>query len=165
MPKLNDNLMIDDIRCLSLDMIDEAGSGHPGICLGIAPTLYALYTYHLNYDLNKPDWCDRDRFVLSAGHASAALYATLFCVDESYYNLNDLKNFRSLYSHTPGHPEYNLKKKIECTTGPLGEGLATAVGMAMGGKYLDSKFSTKKKTLFDYKVYALCFHRAGCVYA
>ena len=156
MAKLDDRLMVDDIRSLSLDMIDEAGSGHPGICLGAAPIIYALYAYHLNFDLHKPDWCSRDRFVLSAGHASALLYSMLFCVDEGCYNLNDLKNFRNIYSHTPGHPEYDVSKRIECTTGPLGEGLAMAVGMAMGGKYLDSKFSNKKFSLFDYYVYALC---------
>lgn len=156
MPRLNDKLMINDIRALSLDMIHEAGSGHPGISLGAAPILYTLYTYHLNFDLNKNDWCNRDRFVLSAGHASALLYATLFCIDETNYNLNDLKNYRNLYSHTPGHPEYNLDYKIECTTGPLGQGIATSVGMAMAGKYLDENFHTKKTSLFNYNVYTLC---------
>lgn len=156
MPKLNDKRMINDVRSLSLDMINEAGSGHPGICLGAAPILYALYTYHLNFDLNKNDWCSRDRFVLSSGHASALLYATLFCVDESNYNLNDLKNYRNIYSHTPGHPKYNLDKKIECTTGPLGQGFATAVGMAIASKHLNSYFSNKKISLFDYNVYTLC---------
>ena len=156
MPKLNDKKMINDIRCLALDMINEAGSGHPGISLGAAPILYTLYTYHLNFDLNKNDWCNRDRFVLSCGHASALLYATLFCLDESKYNLNDLKNYRSLYSHTPGHPEYNLDYKIECTTGPLGQGFATSVGMAMAGKYLNHNFSSKKINLFDYYVYTMC---------
>jgi len=156
MAKLNDKKMIKDIRSLSLDMINEAGSGHPGISLGAAPILYALYTYHLNFDLNKNDWCNRDRFILSAGHASSLLYATLFCVDESTYNINDLKNYRNLYSHTPGHPEYNLKYKIECTTGPLGQGLATAVGIAMAGKYLNENFKNKKIELFDYKTYVLC---------
>lgn len=156
MAKLNDKKMINDIRSLSLDMIHEAGSGHPGICLGAAPILYTLYTYHLNFDLNKNDWCNRDRFVLSCGHASALLYATLFCIDEATYNLNDLKNYRNLYSHTPGHPEYNLNYKIECTTGPLGQGFATAVGMAMAGKHLNENFRTKKNELFDYNVYVLC---------
>lgn len=155
MSKLNDNLMINDIRSLALDMIHEAGSGHPGIALGAAPILYTLYTYHLNYDLNKKDWCNRDRFVLSAGHASSLLYAILFCIDENDYNLNDLKNFRNLYSHTPGHPEYNLDKRIECTTGALGQGFATSVGMAMAGKYYNYYFSNKKSFLFDYKVYTL----------
>lgn len=156
MPKLNDKKMINDIRCLALDMINEAGSGHPGIALGAAPILYALYTYHLNFDLSKSDWCSRDRFVLSAGHASALLYATLFCVDEGTFNLNDLKNYRNLYSNTPGHPEYNLDKKIECTTGALGQGLATSVGIAMASKHLNSYFSNKKVSLFDYNVYTLC---------
>lgn len=154
MSKLNDNKMIDDIRCLALDMIHEAGSGHPGIALGAAPILYTLYTYHLNFDLNKKDWCNRDRFVLSCGHASALLYALLFCIDESDYNKNDLKNFRTIYSHTSGHPEYNLDKRIECTTGPLGQGFATAVGMAIAGCTLNEQFSTKKTSLFDYNVYA-----------
>ena len=155
MSKLNDKIMINDIRSLAIDMIHEAGSGHPGIALGAAPILYTLYTYHLNYDLNKKDWCNRDRFVLSAGHASSLLYATLFCIDEADYNLNDLKNFRNLYSHTPGHPEYNIDKRIECTTGPLGQGFATSVGMAMAGKYYNYYFSNKKINLFDYKVYTL----------
>ncbi len=155
MSKLNDRRMIDDIRSLALDMIHESGSGHPGITLGAAPILYTLYTYHLNFDLNQKNWCNRDRFVLSSGHASALLYALLFCIDESVYNLSDLKNYRTIYSHTPGHPEYNIDKKIECTTGPLGQGFATAVGMAMAGCALNEQFSTKKKTLFDYYVYTM----------
>lgn len=155
MPKLNDKKMINDIRGLALDMIHEAGSGHPGIALGAAPMLYTLYTYHLNFDLNKSDWMNRDRFVLSCGHASALLYSLLFCIDENVYNLNDLKNFRSLYSHTPGHPEYDVLKKIECTTGPLGQGLAMAVGMAMAGCSLRENFTYKKKSIFDYYVYAM----------
>ena len=155
MSKLNDNKMIEDIRCLALDMIHEANSGHPGIALGAAPILYTLYTYHLNFDLNKKDWCNRDRFILSCGHASALLYALLFCIDENDYNMNDLKNFRTIYSHTPGHPEYNIDKRIECTTGPLGQGFATAVGMAMAGCTLNEQFSTKKDTLFDYYVYCM----------
>ena len=155
MAKVNDKVMINDIRSLALDMINEAGSGHPGIALGAAPIIYTLFANHLVFDLNKKDWCNRDRFVLSAGHGSALLYATLFCVNENEYNLNDLKNFRNLYSHTPGHPEYNLDYRIETTTGPLGQGFANAVGMAMAGKYLDSTFSNKKLSLFDYNVYTL----------
>ena len=155
MAKLNERKMVDDIRCLALDMINEAGSGHPGIALGAAPILYTLFTHHLEFDLTKKDWCARDRFVMSPGHGSALLYAMLYCIDENDYNLNDLKNFRNLYSHTPGHPEYNLDYRIETTTGPLGEGFATAVGMAMAGKYLDANFSNKKISLFDYYVYTL----------
>ena len=151
--KLNNEQMIDDIRCLALDMINEAGSGHPGIALGAAPILYTLFTKHLNFDLNKKDWCNRDRFVMSAGHGSALLYAILYCINENDYNMNDLKNFRNLYSKTPGHPEYNLDNRIDATTGPLGQGFATSVGMAMAGKYLDSNFGNKKIGLFDYYVY------------
>ncbi|MBR3162271.1 MAG: transketolase [Bacilli bacterium] len=155
MARLNDRKMVDDIRCLALDMINEAGSGHPGIALGAAPILYALFTNHLNFDLTKKDWCARDRFVMSPGHGSALLYAMLYCINENDYNLNDLKNFRNIYSHTPGHPEYNLDYRIETTTGPLGQGFATAVGMAMAGKYLDANFYSKKINLFDYYVYSL----------
>lgn len=156
MAKINDKKMINDIRSLALDMIHEAGSGHPGIALGAAPMLYTLYTYHLKLDLNKKDWCNRDRFVLSCGHASSLLYAMLFCIDEGTYNQNDLKNYRNFYSSTPGHPEYNLDKFIECTTGPLGQGFATSVGIAMAGKYLNQHFSNKKIDLFDYNVYTMC---------
>ena len=155
MAKVNDKIMVNDIRSLALDMINEAGSGHPGIALGAAPIMYTLFANHLNFDLTKKDWCNRDRFILSAGHGSALLYATLFCINENEYNLNDLKNYRSLYSHTPGHPVYNLDYRIEATTGPLGQGFANAVGMAIAGKYLDSSFSSKKISLFDYNVYAL----------
>jgi len=155
MAKLNDKLMINDIRSLAIDMINEAGSGHPGVALGAATLLYTLYTYHLRYDLNKTDWCNRDRFVLSCGHASSLLYALFYCIDEGNYNLNDLKKYRSIYSHTPGHPEYDLSKKIECTTGPLGQGFATSVGMAIAGKFQSSYFSCKKLDLFDYNVYTM----------
>ena len=155
MSKLSDKLMINDIRSLAVDMINEADSGHPGIALGAATLLYTVYTYHLRYDLNKADWCNRDRFILSCGHASSLLYAMLHCIDEGNYNLNDLKKFRSIYSHTPGHPEYNLDKKIECTTGPLGQGFATSVGMAIAGKFKNAYFNRKKLSLFDYNVYTM----------
>lgn len=155
MARLSDKIMIKDIRSLSIDMISEAGSGHPGVSLGAATLLYTLFTYHLRYDLNKKDWCNRDRFVLSCGHASSLLYALFYCMDEGNYSLNDLKKFRSIYSCTAGHPEYNLDKKIECTTGPLGQGIATGVGMAMAGKFMNSCFSRKKLKLFDYNVYVM----------
>ena len=155
MPKHNDKDMINNIRSLALDMINEAKSGHPGITLGAAPILYSLYTYHLNFDISKKDWCNRDRFIMSAGHGSALLYATLYCVFEDY-NMNDLKKFRTMYSNTPGHPEYDLDHRIECTTGPLGQGLATSVGMAIAEKYLENTFYDKKNNLFDYNIYTLC---------
>ena len=155
MGKHNDKKMIADIRSLAIDMIHEAGSGHPGIALGAAPMLYALFTYHLNFDLSRKDWYNRDRFVLSSGHGSALLYAMLFCTTEDY-TLKDLKDFRDVYSKTPGHPEYNINNRIECSTGPLGQGVANAVGMAMASKMMASNYNKKKNILFDNYVYCLC---------
>ena len=153
--KFNDKVMVNDIRSLGIDMIYNAGSGHPGIVLGAAPILYTLFTYHLKFDLNHSDWFNRDRFVMSSGHGSALLYSVLFCTTEEY-TLRDLKDFRNIYSKTSGHPIYNVNNRIECTTGPLGQGIGNAVGMAMAGKFLANKFSSKKVDLFDYNVYAFC---------
>ena len=155
MSKLNEKKMIDDIRLLALDMIDNAGSGHPGIALSAAPMMYSLFANHMVYDLEKPDWPNRDRFVLSAGHASALLYATIYATTEDF-TIDELKNFRKINSTTPGHPELNIGKRIEATTGSLGQGFATAVGMAIGEKYLEAKYNTKKIDLFNYNVYCLC---------
>ena len=155
MSKLNEKKMIDEIRLLSLDMINNAGSGHPGIALSAAPMMYTLFANHMVYDLEKKDWPNRDRFVLSAGHASALLYATLYATTEDY-SIEDLKKFRHLDSATPGHPELNIDRRIEATTGALGQGFATAVGMSLAEKYLEEKYNTKKITLFNYNVYCLC---------
>ena len=155
MSKLNEKKMIDDIRLLSLDMINNAGSGHPGIALSAAPMMYTLFANHMVYDLEKKDWPNRDRFVLSAGHASALLYATLYATTEDF-TIEDLKKFRHLDSETPGHPELNINKRIEATTGALGQGFATAVGMSIAEKYLEEKYNTKKITLFNYNIYCLC---------
>ena len=155
MSKLNEKKMIDDIRLLSLDMINNAGSGHPGIALSAAPMLYTLFANHMVYDLEKKDWPNRDRFVLSAGHASALLYATLYATTEDY-SIEDLKKFRHLDSATPGHPELDINRRIEATTGALGQGFATAVGMSLAEKYLEEKYNTKKITLFNYNIYCLC---------
>lgn len=152
--KLNEKRIVNDIRLLALDMINAAGSGHPGIALDAAPTLYTLFAYHLKFDLERKVWCNRDRFVLSAGHGSALLYSTLYyLLDE--FNLEELKNFRKINSQCTGHPEYNLNNRIEVTTGPLGEGFATSVGLAIGEKYLESTFNKKKNIVFDYKIYTL----------
>ena len=152
--KLNEKRIVNDIRLLALDMINAAGSGHPGIALDAAPTLYTLFAYHLKFDLERKAWCNRDRFVLSAGHGSALLYSTLYyLLDE--FNLEELKNFRKINSQCTGHPEYNLNNRIEVTTGPLGEGFATSVGLAIGEKYLESTFNKKKNIVFDYKIYTL----------
>lgn len=155
MSKLNEKKMIDDIRLLSLDMIANAGSGHPGIVLSAAPMMYALFANHMVYDIEKPDWPNRDRFVMSAGHGSALLYATIYATTEDY-TIDDLKNFRHLNSQTPGHPELNISKRVEMTTGALGQGFASAVGMAIGEKMLEEKYNTKKIDLFNYNIYCLC---------
>lgn len=141
----------DNIRGLGIDMISEAGSGHPGIVLGAAPIIATLYQNHLKIDTNNPNWINRDRFVMSAGHGSALLYATLHMAG---YNitLDDLKKFRKLDSITPGHPEL-ITPGVDCATGPLGQGIANAVGMAIGEKYLSSLL---KDGVIDFNTYALC---------
>lgn len=152
--KLNEKRIINDIRLLSLDMINASGSGHPGIALDLAPTMYTLLAYHLKFDMERKDWCNRDRLVMSCGHGSSLLYASLFyMLDE--YSIEELKSFRKIVSTTPGHPEYDLNHRIEMTTGLLGEGFATSVGMAIGEKYLESTFNKKKNTVFDYNIYCI----------
>lgn len=155
MSKYNEKKMVDDIRLLALDMINNAESGHPGIALSAAPMIYALFANHMVFDLNNPNWCNRDRFVLSAGHGSALLYAVLYATTEDF-TLDELKKFRKINSTTPGHPELNINKRIEATTGALGQGFATSVGMAIAEKYLEEKYNTKKTTLFNYNIYCLC---------
>ena len=155
MSKYNEKKMVDDIRLLALDMINTAKSGHPGIALSAAPMLYTLFANHMVFDLNNPNWCNRDRFVLSAGHASALLYATLYATTEDF-TIEELKKFRKINSTTPGHPELNISKRIEATTGALGQGFATAVGMSIAEKYLEEKYNTKKIDLFNYNIYCLC---------
>ena len=145
--------IIDNIRALSIDMIRNANSGHPGICLGAAPILYALYSKHIVVNPNEPNWINRDRFVMSAGHGSALLYSTLFFCG---YNINieDLKSFRRINSKTPGHPEHGITPGVDITTGPLGQGFASAVGMAIAERYYNSIF--KNTNLFDHYTYVLC---------
>ena len=155
MSRYNEKKMVDEIRLLALDMINNAGSGHPGIVLSAAPMLYTLFANHMVYDINKPNWCNRDRFVMSAGHGSALLYATIYATTEDF-TMDELKKFRKVNSTTPGHPELNVSKRVEATTGALGQGFATAVGMAVAEKYLESKYNTKKITLFNYNIYCLC---------
>lgn len=155
MAKLNEKKMVNDIRLLALDMIDNASSGHPGIVLSAAPIIYSLFAHHLDFDLDRPDFCNRDRFVLSAGHGSSLLYATLFATCNTF-DIDDLKSFRKLNSVCPGHPEYDLNHRIETTSGLLGQGFANAVGMAIAEKYFEANFNSKKNTLFDYNIYVLC---------
>ena len=157
-----DNKIINNIKALGIDMINEAGSGHPGIVLGAAPIIYTVYANHMNVNTNDPKWINRDRFVMSAGHGSALLYATLFMAGFNL-NIEDLKKFRKIGSKTPGHPEYGVTPGVDMSTGPLGQGFASAVGMALSSKILSSKYKFEKKnsfdnerSLIDYKVYVLC---------
>ena len=148
--EINEEKIVDQIRCLAIDMIHEANSGHSGIALGAAPILYALYSKHLNFDVEDPNYFNRDRFIMSAGHGSALLYATLYLAGYPI-TLDDIKAFRKIDSITPGHPEYKLTPGVEVTTGPLGEGFATAVGMATGEAILHAKY----KDLVDHYTYVL----------
>ncbi len=158
----NEMKIVDTIRALGIDMIDMASSGHPGIVLGAAPIIYTLYAKHLNINPKNDKWINRDRFVMSAGHGSALLYATLFLAGYDL-SIDDLKAFRQIDSKTPGHPEYMVTPGVDMTTGPLGQGFSSAVGMAMAERYLATKYNIKKKNLFDpnmevfnYYTYVLC---------
>lgn len=148
---MNNEKIISAIKALSIAEISKAKSGHPGIALGAAPILYTLYNKHMNIDVTDDKWINRDRFIMSAGHGSALLYATLYMAGFDL-SIKDLKNFRQMGSITPGHPEYGITPGVDCSTGPLGQGIATAVGMATAEKYLSEKFNN----LLDYKTYVLC---------
>lgn len=162
-----DQLCVDTIRTLAMDAVQEADSGHPGTPMAMAPVAYALWQRHLRFDPNDPVWPNRDRFVLSAGHASMLLYALLHLTDvkavsrggetsgEAAVSLADIRNFRQLDSRTPGHPEYRWTAGVETTTGPLGQGAATSVGMAIAGRWLAATFNRPGFDLFDFDVYAL----------
>ena len=145
-----DKKVVDNIRGLSIDTINNSGGGHPGIALGAAPILYTLYGYHMKFDVNNSDWINRDRFVMSAGHGSALLYSVLHLVGFDI-TLDDLKSFRKIDSKTPGHPEITTCG-VDMSTGPLGQGVANAVGIAISEKYLNSIFPS----VIDYNTYVLC---------
>lgn len=146
----NDYRVINNLRCLSLDMIDNANSGHPGICLGAAPIIYTLFSRHLSFNRKDVNWYNRDRFVLSAGHGAPLLYSTLYMLD--YLTLEDLKSLRQLDSITPGHPEITTPG-VDMATGPLGQGIASSVGMAIAERYLNSTYN---KNLINHYTYVLC---------
>ncbi len=143
---------IDTIRLLSADAVEAANSGHPGTPMEAAPIAYLLYTRHLRYNPRNPDWPGRDRFILSCGHASMLLYSMLHLTGYDL-PLPELRNFRQLGSRTAGHPEFGHTPGVETTTGPLGQGIAVGVGMAMGARFLQQKVDPG---LFDYRIYALC---------
>jgi len=149
-----DNLAINTIRTLSIDMINKANSGHPGLPMGAAPMAYSLWSNHLNHNPLNSKWFNRDRFVLSAGHGSALLYSLLHLFGYKV-SLEDLKNFRQIGSKTPGHPEFGHTDGVEATTGPLGQGIANAVGMAMAEKYLAETYNKESFNVVDHYTYTL----------
>jgi transketolase len=149
-----DQLCINTIRALALDAVQKAESGHPGLPLGAAPMAYVLWTRFLRHNPRNPKWENRDRFLLSAGHGSMLLYALLHLTGYDL-PLEELKNFRQWGSKTPGHPEYGLTPGVEITTGPLGQGFANGVGMAMGAAHLAAKFNKENFPLIDHNVYAI----------
>lgn len=163
-----DRLAIDTIRTLSMDAVQKANSGHPGTPMALAPVAFQLWQHHLRYDPDAPLWPNRDRFVLSVGHASMLLYSLLHLagvkgVDahgrptgKPAVSLADIEHFRQLDSVTPGHPEFRLTTGVETTTGPLGQGLGNSVGMAIAQRWLAAHFNKPNASLFDYRIYALC---------
>src|SRR6266850_1557052 len=167
-PQDSDLLVINTIRTLAMDAVQAANSGHPGTPMALAPVVYSLWQDFLRFDPEDPIWPNRDRFVLSNGHASMLLYSMLHltgvkAVNSQYerlgelsVKLDDIKHFRQLDSKSPGHPEYRLTSGVETTTGPLGQGVATSVGMAIAGRWQAAYFNRPGFELFDYDVYALC---------
>lgn len=151
----NDIKNISTIKSIAIQAISQANSGHPGIVLGATDFIYYLYAYHLNINANDPYWINRDRFVLSAGHGSALLYSILHFAGFNV-SIDDIKNFRQLHSLTPGHPEYKLTEGVDATTGPLGQGIAMGVGMAIAEKNLAAKFNKPDCEIFNHKTYVVC---------
>ena len=163
-----DQLAINTIRTLSIDAVQQANSGHPGTPMALAPAIYTIWNRVMNFDPGDPIWPNRDRFVLSNGHASMLLWALLFLtgtravnadyerLGEPAVSLEDIKRFRQLDSKAPGHPEYHWTSGVEATTGPLGQGVATSVGMAIAQKWLASRYNRPGAAVFDYRIYAVC---------
>src|SRR6266567_1764669 len=158
-----DTIAINTIRTLTIDAVAAANSGHPGAAMALAPVGYAIWNHALRYDVSDPQWVNRDRFVLSAGHASMLLYSLLHLArvragsgDRHAIELDDIRRFRQLGSPCAGHPEHELADGIECTTGPLGTGVATSVGMAMASKWQAAHFNKPGFEMFDYDVYSVC---------
>lgn len=145
-----DQLMVNALRCLSIDMVQAANSGHPGLPLGAAPMAYTLFSRVMRFDPNRPDWFNRDRFILSPGHGSALIYSLLHMFGYAV-PMDELKRFRQLGSITPGHPENFMTPGIECTTGPLGQGFANGIGMAIAAKWMNGRYGS----IIDHMVYAI----------
>src|SRR5437762_1015492 len=157
MPSENsiDDLCINAIRVLAMDAVQKADSGHPGTPMALAPLAYVLWTRHLRYSPADPNWLNRDRFVLSAGHASMLLYSVFYLTGYDL-TLDDIKQFRQWESKTPGHPEYGDTPGIETTTGPLGQGFGNGVGMAIAERWLRERFNKPDLDIVNHYTYALC---------
>ena len=150
-----DLLCINTIRTLSMDAVQKAESGHPGTPMALAPLAYLLFTKHMRHDPADPEWPNRDRFVLSCGHASMLLYSILYLTGYGL-TLDDLKEFRQWESRTPGHPEYGYTPGVETTTGPLGQGVANSVGMAVAEAHLAATFNRPGHDIVDHHTFFIC---------
>lgn len=150
-----EELCINTIRLLSVDAVQKANSGHPGMPMGAAPMAHVLWTRFMNFNPKDPVWPNRDRFILSAGHGCMLQYSLLHLAGYAV-SMEDIKNFRQLHSITAGHPEYGLTPGIEITTGPLGQGFANGVGMAIAQKYLAARYNRPDHNIFDYRIYTIC---------
>lgn len=147
---------VNAIKVLGVDAINKAKSGHPGVVMGAAPLAYSLFNNHINVNPKDAEWINRDRFILSAGHGSMLQYALLHLAGYEDVSIEEIKNFRQWGSKTPGHPEYNHTKGVDATTGPLGQGISTAVGMALAERYLASKYNKEGFELFNHYTYVIC---------
>jgi len=163
-----DQLCINTIRTLSIDAVQQANSGHPGTPMALAPLVYTIWNRLMRFDPKDPIWPNRDRFVLSNGHASMLLWSLLHLTKTQAVNaeyeslgqpsvtLDDIRHFRRLDSKAPGHPEYHLSSGVEATTGPLGQGVSTSVGMAIAQKWLANRYNRPDFKIFDYNTYVVC---------
>lgn len=153
-----DDLVVAHARALAMDAVQKVGNGHPGTAMSLAPVAYLLFQKHLVHDPNDSQWIGRDRFILSCGHSSMTLYTQLFLSGYGL-ELKDLQEFRTWGSLTPGHPEYGHTVGVEMTTGPLGQGVSTAVGMAMATRYERGLFdpaTTDGTSIFDHRIWVIC---------